>query len=289
MKKNKTLIVLITLLLVAQTTTIIYYANQTKNLQQNLNKNSEEFNQQIQFLNERIDLIQEKTEKVTGELSESIEITQQTITQRQTTLEDKINRIRTTTSSDFSNIIQDSVQSVVSIKTNKAAGSGFIIHEAGYVITNFHILEGARYAISTTPRGIKQYMTLIGYDKELDLALLKIKGEYEYLELGDSEKAKVGEKVIAIGNPKGLEFSVTEGIISAVNRKRLGNSAGYIQTDAALNPGNSGGPLINTHGEVIGINNFKVSGENLGFALMSNYIQESVNKITNKEINQTLI
>ena len=98
------------------------------------------------------------------------------------------------------------------------------------------------------------------------------------------------EKVIAIGNPLGLQFSVSEGIVSAVHRQGPSQTNSYIQTDAALNPGNSGGPLINKQGKVIGINNFKVGGgESLGFALESNYIENIVNQIALEKLNQTLI
>ena len=108
--------------------------------------------------------------------------------------------------------------------------------------------------------------------------------------LGNSDKVQVGEKVIAIGNPLGLQFSVSQGIISAVHRIGINGIEAYLQTDAALNPGNSGGPLINTQGKVIGINNFKIgSGENLGFALESNYIIDSVNDIYFQLFNETLI
>ena len=108
---------------------------------------------------------------------------------------------------------------------------------------------------------------------------------------GDSDDVQVGEKVIAIGNPLGLSFTVTGGIISAVDRIGPNGLDVYIQTDAALNPGNSGGPLINKEGKVIGINNFKAGGEseNIGFALESNYIIDAVNDIALKEIGRALI
>ena len=106
---------------------------------------------------------------------------------------------------------------------------------------------------------------------------------------GDSDGIKIGEKVIAIGNPLGLSFSVTEGIVSAVDRRIKNYPGRYIQTDAALNSGNSGGPLINTNGEVIGINNFKVAGDNIGFALESEDIIDEINKISLDELKNNLI
>jgi S1-C subfamily serine protease len=118
----------------------------------------------------------------------------------------------------------------------------------------------------------------------MDITLLKIENEnYSPLELADSEDIKQGERVIAIGNPLGLSFSVTQGIISNIHQKGENGLNAYVQIDAALNSGNSGGPLINIDGEVIGINNFKISGaESLGFALESNYIKTTINNIFNE-------
>ncbi len=132
--------------------------------------------------------------------------------------------------------------------------------------------------------------SFVGYDSELDLALLKIIGVFDPLEFTDSNPVHVGEEVIAIGNPLGLQYSVSQGIVSGVHRKGPNGLNIYIQTDAALNPGNSGGPLINTNGDVIGINNFKSSsGESLGFALESNSIKEAVNQIAQNELNITIL
>ena len=104
------------------------------------------------------------------------------------------------------------------------------------------------------------------------------------------KRVQIGEKVIAIGNPLGLSFSVTEGIISATDREGPNGKPYYFQTDAALNPGNSGGPLIDTSGEIIGINNFKASGaENIGFALEINHAIDTINDIAFNNLNHTII
>ena len=125
---------------------------------------------------------------------------------------------------------------------------------------------------------------------QFDLALLKIEGDYERLRLGNSDSISAGEKVIAIGNPLGLQFSVSQGIVSAIHREGLNGIEAYIQTDAALNPGNSGGPLINTEGKVIGINNFKVgNSESLGFALESDFIKDEINKIALEILGEDLL
>ena len=204
-------------------------------------------------------------------------------------LNDEISSIKAQTSADFSGIIEDTVDSVVTITTNSAQGTGFIITSDGYVVTNAHVLVDAIYANALTSNREKKSMRLVGYDANLDLALLKIDGEYENLEFEDISNVNLGDKVIAIGNPLGLSFSVSEGIVSGKNRFGANELPAYIQTDAALNPGNSGGPLINSDGKVVGINNFKIVGENLGFALQSDYIIRGVNKISYDHLNETLL
>jgi S1-C subfamily serine protease len=205
-------------------------------------------------------------------------------------IDEEFNLLKASTSTDFSGIIEDSIKSIVTIRTEVGQGTGFIITDQGYIVTNLHILSGGKTIKAINYEQDTFQTELIGYDQNFDIALLKIKGEYKKLKFADSDKILIGEKVIATGNPLGLQFSVTEGIVSAINRKGINNIEAYVQTDAALNPGNSGGPLINKAGEVIGINNFKIGlGENLGFALESNYIVESINKIAIQNLNQTLI
>jgi len=126
---------------------------------------------------------------------------------------------------------------------------------------------------------------VIGFNWISDVAVIKIEGKHPYLELADSDNLKPGSKVIAIGNPLGLSFTVTEGIVSAVKRVGPNSKAEYIQTDVSLNPGNSGGPLIDVNGKVVGINNFKIGeAENLGFALESNALKNYVNEIVNSTL-----
>jgi len=198
--------------------------------------------------------------------------------------------IKASAGEDFSGIIEEAVKSVVTIKTDISQGTGFLISTDGYIVTNAHVIDGAKAAGVFTYDGEQHQVSLIGYDNEMDIALLKIDGNYEKLKLDNSNNVNVGEKVIAIGNPLGLQFSVSQGIVSAIHREGTNNLPAYIQTDAALNPGNSGGPLINTDGKVIGINNFKIgNSESIGFALESNYIKEAVNSISQQALNQTLV
>lgn len=157
-------------------------------------------------------------------------------------------------------------------------GSGFIVHPEGFIVTNSHVIDSAEeitVTLSNDPdRTFKA--KVIGTDKKTDLAVLKVesKAALPYLKFGDSDKARVGDWIIAIGNPFGLGGSVTAGIISAKSRLIGGQYDEFIQTDASVNRGNSGGPMLNLAGEVVGINSVIVStsGGNIGigFAIPSN-------------------
>ena len=142
----------------------------------------------------------------------------------------------------------------------RGQGSGFLINDQGWILTNRHVVSGRAPEIQVTLADKSQYKArILGADDNNDLALLKItpKGKLPFLRLGDSEGLKVGQKVIAIGNPFGLDGSLTTGVVSALGRSIREESTDYdnmIQTDAAINPGNSGGPLLDSHGTVIGIN-----------------------------------
>ena len=230
-----------------------------------------------------------------NEITENLMQTNEILSNELGSLSQELSLLKASAGEDFSGIIESSIESVVTIRTDFGQGTGFIISDEGYVVTNAHVLADQDGRLSRNIRAItfKQRIIpaeFIGFDALLDIALLKISGNYDKLELGNSNKVQVGEKVVAIGNPLGLQFSVTEGIISAVHRTGINGVDAYLQTDAALNPGNSGGPLINKRGKVIGINNFKIgAGESLGFALESNYIKDAINEISLEQLNQTLI
>jgi len=242
-------------------------------------------------LNNKINELQTNTQSQINILSENLISTQTSIEESQKT----INLLKASAGEDFSGIIEDVINSVMTITTNSGIGSGFIINEEGYVVTNAHVLADETGHLTSninviTYRGEKIPAEFIGFDGSLDITLLKILGNYDALELVDSDEVKQGERVIAIGGPFGLGFSVTDGIVSAVHREGINEIAAYIQTNTELNPGNSGGPLINKEGKVIGMNNFKISGaEGIGFALESNYIKDIVNQISEEELNMTLI
>jgi S1-C subfamily serine protease len=194
----------------------------------------------------------------------------------------QLNEIKAEAGSDFSGVISSVIPGVVSVGTDIAQGSGFIITSDGYIITNAHVLSGGHYVrVLTYESDSWVTASFVGYDSTMDIAIIKIDGNgYDYLNFDDSDDLAIGEKVIALGNPLGLSFSVTEGIISGLNREGSNNIPAYIQIDAPLNRGNSGGPLINKKGKVIGVNNFKIQGgENIGFALESNYAVDTINTI----------
>lgn len=152
---------------------------------------------------------------------------------------------------------------------NRGTGSGFIMDSNGYILTNAHVIEGATtiYVTLTDKREFKA--KLIGSDPRTDVALVKIEASnLPKLPVGDSSRVRVGEWVLAIGSPFGLDNSVTAGIVSAKGRETNDSITPFIQTDVAINPGNSGGPLINTRGEVIGINSqiYSKSGGYMGIS-----------------------
>lgn len=157
-------------------------------------------------------------------------------------------------------------------------GSGVIIDKRGYVLTNFHVIKGADGV--TVKLSSKQELRgrIIGTDTKTDLAVIKFEpeGELRVATLGNSDTLKVGEWAIAIGNPFGLDQTVTVGVVSATGRSDVGIATyeNFIQTDASINPGNSGGPLVNLRGEVIGINTAIVAtGQGIGFAIPANMVK----------------
>ena len=161
---------------------------------------------------------------------------------------------------------------------SQSLGSGFLIEDSGFILTNFHVISGSSRIQVTLSNQTQYYARALDTDRSDDLALIKIepKGRLSFLKLGDSDHLQVGQKVLAIGNPFGLEGTLTVGVVSSIgrsidseNEQRL---QGMIQTDAAINGGNSGGPLLDSNGAVIGINTAILGRTNMGigFALPIN-------------------
>ncbi|MDP5347907.1 MAG: trypsin-like peptidase domain-containing protein, partial [Paracoccaceae bacterium] len=170
-------------------------------------------------------------------------------------------------------------------RRSSALGSGFVISEDGYIVTNNHVIESADEITIEFFSGEELVAKVIGTDPNTDIALLKVEADkpLPYVSFGDSDTARVGDWVVAMGNPLGQGFSVSAGIVSARNRALSGSYDDYIQTDAAINRGNSGGPLFNMDGQVIGVNTAILSPNGgsigIGFSMASNVVTRVVDQL----------
>ena len=188
---------------------------------------------------------------------------------------------------------EKSIESVVTItsssnsmnsRTNNGIGSGVIFSDDGYIVTNLHILSGSNINVRLN-NGKNYSASIIGIDNNTDIAVLKIitNDKLNPIKIADSENIKVGDRVLAIGNPYGIGISVSNGIISATGRDYGNPYLQLIQTDAAINPGNSGGALINENGNLVGINSkiFSKTGayQGIGFAIPSNIVVQIVSEL----------
>lgn len=194
---------------------------------------------------------------------------------------------------DVEKAVEQFGEGVVMVKVPSALGSGFIIREDGYIITNSHVVQGEIEVSVTVYERVEGRLERTTYEKVqivainpfIDLALLKIdpkelgQTKLTKVYLGRIEELKQGARVFAVGAPLGLDFTVTQGSISSVNRESEGKV--YVQIDASINPGNSGGPLFNEKGEVVGVNSWKIGGsEGLNFAIPIDYVKHF---ITNRD------
>ena len=170
-------------------------------------------------------------------------------------------------------------------RRSSALGSGFVISEDGYIVTNNHVIESADEIIIEFYEGGELEAEVIGTDPKTDIALLKVEAEnpLPFVSFGDSDTARVGDWVMAMGNPLGQGFSVSAGIVSARNRALSGTYDDYIQTDAAINQGNSGGPLFDMDGKVMGVNTAILSPNGgsigIGFSMASNVVTRVVDQL----------
>ncbi len=170
-------------------------------------------------------------------------------------------------------------------RRSSALGSGFVISEDGYIVTNNHVIESADEIVIEFYEGGELVAEVVGTDPKTDIALLKVEAEgpLPFVSFGDSDTARVGDWVMAMGNPLGQGFSVSAGIVSARNRALTGTYDDYIQTDAAINRGNSGGPLFDMDGNVVGVNTAILSPNGgsigIGFSMASNVVKRVVDQL----------
>ncbi len=187
--------------------------------------------------------------------------------------------------SPFEDLFRDFTDRQGRPRSANALGSGFVISEDGYIVTNNHVIDGADEIMIEFFDGKELPATLVGRDKNVDIALLKVEagGALPFVDFGDSDIARVGDWVMAMGNPLGQGFSVSAGIISARNRELSGAYDDFIQTDAAINRGNSGGPLFDMDGDVIGVNTAIMSPTGgsigIGFSMASKVVEPVVKQL----------
>jgi serine protease Do len=187
--------------------------------------------------------------------------------------------------SPFEDLFRDFTDRKGGPRSANALGSGFVISEDGYIVTNNHVIDGADEIMIEFFDGKELRATLVGRDKNVDIALLKVEagGALPFVDFGDSDVARVGDWVMAMGNPLGQGFSVSAGIISARNRELSGAYDDFIQTDAAINRGNSGGPLFDMDGDVIGVNTAIMSPTGgsigIGFSMASKVVEPVVKQL----------
>lgn len=278
---NKGFIVLTILLLLSVLSLGWYSYNLTQELatlsnqQAALNKNIATLSDQKAALNKNIASLQTEVSLASSKLD---------------TLTARLDSLAAETLSSVINVpklynqVKEGIVQVTTFRINgqKVSGSGFVFDNRGYLLTNHHVIEQAREIEITFHKGIIQRAIVVGSDAYSDVAVLKL-SQYTgpVLTLGDSDKVNVGDNVIAIGNPFGLDGTVTSGIVSQKGRLLPGvggfSIADVIQFDAAVNPGNSGGPLLNSKGEVIGITSARIESPRgavgLGFAISSNLVK----------------
>ncbi len=186
----------------------------------------------------------------------------------------------------FDDFFEKFFEGIPKEQRQRSLGSGFIINKEGDILTNYHVVAAAEDIEVKLSDGRKFKAKIIGKDERTDIALIKIRnaGSLPYVTLGNSDEIRPGDWVMAIGNPFGLEHTVTVGVVSALGRVIGGGPyAKFIQTDASINPGNSGGPLFNLKGEVIGINTMiHAGGQGIGFAIPINLAKSELPQLTSK-------
>ena len=278
-----TVIIVLSVFLIMNYQTNKKLSSQKAYYDERINLLTEEINNQLSVLQSLISSLAAENKK---QITDVLDIINKVQTESQQSIENAVEDLQGEISSievsgtGFSDIIKSSVGGVVSVLTNAGQGSGAIITGDGEIVTNFHVISGASRINVMTKDQTTYRVKVIGYDEDLDIALLKISSNETFhdLSFGNSDKVEVGQSVVALGNPYGLSFTATQGIVSAI---RTGtNKAKYLQIDVPINPGNSGGPIIDASGKIVGLANYRIQGgEGLGFAISSNDVENVIEDI----------
>ena len=244
-----------------------------------LNKIKNEYDVKLERFESSLESARADFDRSTKSLVETIE---EKDNEKDIELEEIRQELKSVNKGDLSELVKDVVKAAVSITTERDRGSGAVLTGDGYIVTNYHVVTGAQEITVIDYSGRVSEATLVQYNELRDLAILKVDKDYDdVFKLGNSDELEVGETVIAIGSPKSLDFTVTQGIISAVSRVFDEEEGSFIQTDVPINSGSSGGPLVNLEGELIGLNTFKLKGtDSLGFSIPSNDVKTMLDNVT---------
>lgn len=245
--------------------------SESKARSSSIDQTRSDFRRSIEDLGGSLESVKNESKQQVAILSGQLESVSQESQKKMGDIEKQLLSVNVKTQS-FAGIVDKAIKSVVAISTDVGIGSGAIIDSDGYIITNRHVIDGATQGAAKTSDGNFHQVRIVAKSDSFDLALLRIDGQYPALSFGNSDSVIVGSRVVAMGSPAGLEFTVSEGIVSA--KRKIGDFD-YIQTDLSMNPGNSGGPLIDPRGDIIGINTLKLTGfEGLGFALTAEQVED---------------
>ena len=244
-----------------------------------------------QQLSNSLKLVQNAIDQVAKESKKGIGSLETELYRVQSTKEETLSRLQkelgilTAGIGDYSLLVDQSIDSVVRVKTQIQSGSGAIINELGYVITNYHVIKDGTIVTVELPDKSFETAQVVGFNEQADVALLKIpnKKHFPALQFGDSSLVDIGDPVISIGYPGGVDLSVSQGIISATNRIGT-NNIPLFQTDVAISLGSSGGPLLDRTGKIVGINvglhSLNLLGyERFGFSIKGNYVKRILSDI----------
>jgi S1-C subfamily serine protease len=229
----------------------------------------------VNALTDQLERLDRETSTDIDELSDMIEFVEEA-SQRDI---DRLASNLANLDGDFALIVEDVLPSVVSVKTNLGQGSGFFV-DNNHIATNYHVIEGAQWVQVVLSDGTAYNVNIVDTDRDYDIAVLEAPVSGPPLEFADIDDIAPGQKVVAIGNPYGLSFSVTQGIISGLDRRITGSPVHFIQTDTPINRGNSGGPIINADKRVIGIATAVYDDSNsIGFAIPADEAEEIIEGI----------